>query len=547
MNTSISTSNLDAITGYERLEDFLENATVGIHLVDKEGRIVYANRAELDMLGYSAGEYIGHNIKNFHADDSVINGILAKLLAKETLINHGARLKCKDGSVKDVLISSNVYAENGDFKHTRCFTRDITNLRKTEKLLRQLNIAGEELSASLNTEEALDKIVKFIVPQYADWFTIDLLKDGQQLSLKMAHADHQKIEWAKKYRGQNPIDLNDERRGSLGWVLRTGQPVMISNVTQEMMEASAKDEEHLEVIKALHIASAMVTPMLVKGKVIGVVCFISCNPFNKYDEQDFSFAKDFTNRITLTLENARLYEEVKQDALLRTEDSRRKDEFISIASHELKTPVTSLKAYTQVLEQSFEKKKDTKSAEMLAKMNKQIDKLTGLIVDLLDVTKITNGEIAFNIEQFDFNELVEETVEEMQRTTAHRLIVNLSKCTVAGDRNRLSQVLVNLLTNAIKYSPGAKKVLITSVCDEEKVTLCVKDFGIGISPSQQPKVFTRFYRANENANYTFPGLGLGLYISAEIIKRHGGGIHFESKPDKGSTFCFALPMQADRL
>ena len=360
----------------------------------------------------------------------------------------------------------------------------------------------------------------------------------------MAHADPEKIKWAEKYRSLNPIDLNDQTVGSVGWVLRTGEAVLVSNVTDEMIEAGAKDARHLEILKALSIKSVMIIPMLIKGKIMGAVCFLSCNPLNRYDEHDFNFAKDFTNRIGLTLENTRLYEEIKKDIQQRIEADRKKDEFISIASHELKTPLTSLKAYAQILQIKFNEQNNPQAAEMLLKMDKQIDKLTELIVDMLDITKIDRGEMLFDIQEFEFNDLVKEIAEEMQTTTTwHTINLQLNKCVrVKGDKNRIAQVITNFVSNAIKYSPNANEIIITTNSDGERVKLCVKDFGIGIPKDEHSKIFTRFYRATgSNNEHTFPGLGLGLYISAEIIKRHSGTISFESSESKGSTFCFLLP------
>jgi two-component system CheB/CheR fusion protein len=245
----------------------------------------------------------------------------------------------------------------------------------------------------------------------------------------------------------------------------------------------------------------------------------------------------------LALENARLYEEVKKDIEERIEIDRRKDEFISIASHELKTPVTSLKAYTQILQSTFDEDKNEKASAMLGKMDKQIDKLTSLIVDLLDVTKIDKGEMVFDFEKFDINELITEIAEEMQRTTQkHKIKLELNDCKkIKGDRNRIGQVIVNFISNAIKYSPGKNKIIVSSKCDDKNVTISVRDFGIGIPKAEHTNIFKRFYRVL--GNYTFPGLGLGLYISSEIIKRHKGEISFQSKEGKGSTFYFQIPLR----
>ncbi|WP_207429404.1 PAS domain-containing protein [Pedobacter sp. SYSU D00535] len=221
---------------------------------------------------------------------------------------------------------------------------------------------------------------------------------------------------------------------------------------------------------------------------------------------------------------------------------KQKDNFLGIASHELKTPVTSIKAYTQVLEAMLKNEGDEKKAGLVHKMDLQLNKLTSLIGDLLDVTKIQTGRMQFNDASFDFSSLVEEIVEEIQRTTKHQLVTKLEfDGNVFADRDRIGQVITNLISNAIKYSPGADKVIIYSRLDGPNVRLCVQDFGIGIPENKRNKVFEQFYRVSGTKEHTFPGLGLGLYISSEIIKREGGEIWVSSKEGYGSTFCFSLP------
>jgi PAS domain S-box-containing protein len=222
---------------------------------------------------------------------------------------------------------------------------------------------------------------------------------------------------------------------------------------------------------------------------------------------------------------------------------QQKDEFIGIASHELKTPVTSIKAYAQVLEAIFREKGYEKESKMLTRMGVQIDRLTNLISDLLDTTKIQAGKLMFNERIFGFNQVVEEVVEDMRRTTSkHEITVTLSKTDeVFADPERISQVLTNLLSNAIKYSPNADKICVSTSVTDEFVKVCVKDFGVGIPADKHEKVFEQFYRVSGDKQHTFPGLGLGLYISSEIVKREGGRIWVESIEGKGSNFCFTLP------
>lgn len=222
---------------------------------------------------------------------------------------------------------------------------------------------------------------------------------------------------------------------------------------------------------------------------------------------------------------------------------QQKDDFISIAGHELKTPVTSLKAYAQVLALRFRKAGDMSSAELLGKMDDQLTKLAKLIGDLLDETKIEGGKLRLQVSEFDYGELMKDVVEEVQRTATHHTIVceHAPAIMLTGDRERIGQVLTNLLTNAVKYSPQADRVVVGAALQDGEVITRVRDFGIGISKEKVEKVFDRFFRVEGGEQGTYPGLGLGLYITAELVRRHHGRIWVESEEGKGSTFAFALP------
>ncbi|WP_131538926.1 PAS domain-containing sensor histidine kinase [Pedobacter nototheniae] len=221
---------------------------------------------------------------------------------------------------------------------------------------------------------------------------------------------------------------------------------------------------------------------------------------------------------------------------------KQKDEFLGVASHELKTPVTSIKAYTQVLEKLIRSEGDEKKANMVKKMDLQLNRLTGLIADLLDVTKIQSGKMVFNPAKFDFDLAVAEVVEEIQHTTSkHHINTDLqSNVLLYSDRERIGQVITNFLSNAIKYSTDSQHIDVKSYQENNEVILSVQDYGIGISPNMLHLVFDQFYRVGGHLLHTYPGLGLGLYISSEIIKSEGGRIWVESTEGKGSTFYFAL-------
>jgi PAS domain S-box-containing protein len=225
---------------------------------------------------------------------------------------------------------------------------------------------------------------------------------------------------------------------------------------------------------------------------------------------------------------------------------QQKDAFIGIASHELKTPVTSMKVYAEIIQERMEEMGNVQDAAFLKRLNVQIDRLTTLINDLLDTTKISDGQLKFTFIHFDLNELVTEKVEELKRTTNHQFELQTEELPiVTADRERIGQVMTNFLSNAIKYSPQGTVIRILTQCDENNIKVSVQDEGYGISEEDQKSVFDRFFRVMANNMDTFPGMGLGLYISDQIIRRHGGMIKVESKLDIGSVFSFTLPLMND--
>ncbi len=222
---------------------------------------------------------------------------------------------------------------------------------------------------------------------------------------------------------------------------------------------------------------------------------------------------------------------------------KQKDTFLGIASHELKTPLTSLKLYAQFLEKILRKTGDEKSAEYAKKIDMQVAKLTSLIGDLLDVTKINSGKIHLNQTQFDFQTVVMEIAEEMQISTSHKIEIHTATGgTVFADRERIGQVMTNLMSNAIKYSPDADRIIVETEQKDNDIIFTVKDFGIGMPPDKKDHVFEQYYRVSGDEESTFPGLGLGLYIAAQIVERSGGKIWVNSVLGKGSTFSFSLPL-----
>jgi signal transduction histidine kinase len=221
---------------------------------------------------------------------------------------------------------------------------------------------------------------------------------------------------------------------------------------------------------------------------------------------------------------------------------KQKDEFISLASHELKTPVTSIKSYTELLHEILLESGEQQNVKLVEKLNSQVDRLINLFNLLLDSTKISHGRIDLTLQTFDLTALIAERLEEFRYLSAtHEIIFEASSIPpIHADRERIGQVITNLVSNAIKYSPDATKIIVRSEDGLDGAVVKVQDFGIGISSEDQVHLFTQYYRGPNSETQKHSGFGLGLYISAEIIRQHHGLIGVESKVGEGSTFFFKL-------
>ncbi|HLH61853.1 MAG TPA: ATP-binding protein [Ktedonobacteraceae bacterium] len=233
-----------------------------------------------------------------------------------------------------------------------------------------------------------------------------------------------------------------------------------------------------------------------------------------------------------------------REQMIRDEREARRNEFISMVVHELKTPLSSIKGYSQLLGKRCERSGDTQGMQLAARLDQQVNRLTSLIDDLQDINRMEGGKLRLRESLFAFDDLVAEVVADIQLTTEQQTIVieGQTGTTIYGDRERINQVLTNLLANAIKYAPESETILVKLKRDEQFVTACVQDFGPGIPKEYQEYIFEPFYRVDIPDNGSKQGLGLGLAIAAGLIKRHQGQLWVESEERAGATFCFTLPL-----
>jgi signal transduction histidine kinase len=284
----------------------------------------------------------------------------------------------------------------------------------------------------------------------------------------------------------------------------------------------------------LPVVSYLAVPVISRGgAVIGGLFFGHPEP-GKFTKEHENLVSSIAAQAAIGIDNAKLYEEAK---VLND----KKDEFIGLASHELKTPLTSISAYLQILHRL---ETNENSKRFVDKTMHQVKKLITLVNDLLDVSKIEAGKMQLATEEFEIKTVVENAIELIQQSNINYQIILESKVhslKINGDPHRIEQVLINLLTNAIKYSPKANKMEVFLSNTKDQVTIGVKDYGLGIAADKLSQIFSRFFRIEGN-DPGISGLGIGLYLTSQIVDRHNGKIWVESELGKGSTFWVTLPI-----
>lgn len=527
-----------------RLAWIVESSDDAIISKDINGVITSWNHGAQRLYGYKPEEIVGKSIDVLMPSEKKSDFTkLIKLLRQGKRVEHyETRRMTKDGRILDVALTvSPLRDKNGTIIGASKIARDITEKKRNEANMRFLSEASKQFAASLDYQATLRAIGKLSVAKLADRCFVYLLPDaGQQHpEIIISARDERTRKKLQKYTEQFPTQ--PDGKTLISKALQTKKSILMEQITDEDIVKMARNEKHKEALQKLQVRSAMVVPLQAYKSVIGAIMFQSTTASRQFDRQDLRLAQELAARAALAIENAKLYRDAQKAITIR-------DDFISIASHELRTPVTSLKLYTQVLEKQFQMRGEETVSRYLGKMDRQIDSLNKLVRDMLDISRMQHGELEFQISEFDLNEQVKETVEHIQATSRkHRIIIEGSVShTVMGDMFRIDQVLVNLLTNAIKYSPKADKVVVRIREHKRSAVIEVQDFGIGIDKKDQANIFKRFYRVDGPKEKTYPGLGIGLYISHEIIRRHGGRIRFVSVKNEGSCFSFSLPFHVKK-
>ncbi|MCE9672215.1 GAF domain-containing sensor histidine kinase [Myxococcus stipitatus] len=396
-------------------------------------------------------------------------------------------------------------------------------------------------SSSLDPQATLGTLARLTVPVMADWCFVDLLDDdGVMRRTEVAHADPSLDALARRVARFPPGDEGSNH--PILRVARDGEPLLVEDVDDAWLRRYSVSEAHYQAMREVGFHCFLAVPLVARRRTLGVLTFLAVKPSRCYDAKDLELARDLARRASLLVDNARLYREARRSVRLR-------DEFLAVASHELKTPLTPLQLRLQLLRRHTREGATSlptrRVAAQLEVVQRQVDKLTALVDGLLDVSRLSSGRLVLERERMDLEALAREVIDQLQlpASRAGCRVTLASRGDVSGewDRKRLGQVLFHLLTNALKYGAGGP-VRVRLRGEAKRVRLCVEDRGIGIAPEYQSHIFERFGRAVSERNYG--GLGLGLYITRQVVEAHGGQVHVHSEPGEGSTFEVLLPRHA---
>ncbi len=546
----------------------LEGALDAIITMDHEGRVLEFNPAAERMFGLAAAQAIGRRMAEMIIPERLREqhrkGLARYLTTGQTeILNRRLEMPALrgDGSEFPVELTISRIPGEGPPVFTG-FVRDITERNRSEQeradlLSREqrarstaeaaesraafLAEASATLASSLDYPTTLSSVARLLVPRIADGCAVDILdENGRLRRLVTFHSDPSRVAASERVAALYPPALGAAH--GLGRVVATGEAEILSNVTDEILRAIARDEEHYRMIRDLGVVSLMCVPLRTRGKTLGAITLASGESGRRFGAEDLAFAQDLAGRASAAIENARLYREAREAV-------RARDEFLSIASHELKTPLTTLQLQIQGLARRVRGSQGEPALEALGSRiltsERQVERLTALINSLLDISRITAGRLDLDLEPVDLAAVARDAAarfrEDLARAGCALKIQTDGSCVGEWDRVRLEQVVTNLLSNAAKYG-SSRPIEITVSGDETTAVLSIRDHGIGIPPEHQARIFERFERAVSDRHYG--GLGLGLWIVRQIVEALGGSIRVESEAGEGSTFTVMLPKAA---
>ena len=532
------------------LQEALRFAADPITIQAADGRLVYANEAAARQMGFDSPDElirapIGTIMERYELlDESGAPLPLESLPGRRALRGEPeptALVGFRLGGERDTrwsLVQATPVIRDGEVRFVVNAFQDVTGLKRTEERLRLLADVGAVLGSAADYQTTLQALAETVVPAAADWCVIDILEGGGLYRVAVAHPDPAMRAVAEELERGYPPDAT--RPGGVGQVLRTGEALIIEEITEQILAAASRGDRHLALLRQLGLRSAAILPLRARGQVLGAMTLAGSDSGHRYRSEDQPFLEELAGRAAYAIDNARLLHEANEAIRLR-------DDFLAMASHDMRTPLQAILGNIQLARRRLaraaeDEKATTELARNLANAERTTDKLTRLVAELMDVSMLRSGQnLPLEPRVFDLAALAAQVAEDHQsRAERHRIRVTGEESLVGEwDQGRVERVLDNLVDNAVKYSPGGGDVVVEVASEDAHASVSVTDHGIGIPASELGGIFEP-YRRGSNASM-LRGIGLGLAGCRAVLEQLGGELTVESSEGVGSTFRVRLP------
>ena len=538
----------DAFAAFRRLAAVVESSDDAIVTKDLQGIIQSWNPAAYRMFGYRADEAIGRSIRIIIPDDrqDEETAVLLRISRGEKVDHYETIRRRQDGTLVPISLTvSPLRDEHGTVIGASKIARDISERKRVDaerarEHRRALFLAqiAAVLSRSLEYDETLKGVAALAVPTIADWCSVDVLQEnGDVACLAVDHVDPAKVELGKEVRRRY---ADPSTPYGVAHVVRTATSAMIPEVTDEMIVAGARgDQERIGLVRSLGLRSYMCVPLVSGGRAMGALTLATAESGRRYTEDDLRFAEDVASRAALAVENARAYEELRRA-------NRLKDEFLATLSHELRTPLNAIVGYARIAIAGI--LTGDKLSHGLVTIERNASALAQMVEDMLDVSRIVAGKMRLNVQPVEVPVVLHEAIETIRPAADAKRIklqsmVDPQVGPISGDPDRLRQIIWNLLSNSVKFTPKEGHVQIRLERINSSVEITVSDTGIGIDAKLLPHIFERFRQGDGVGTKPNVGLGLGLSIVRNLVDLHGGTVYASSAgPGTGATFRVRLPV-----
>jgi PAS domain S-box-containing protein len=515
-----------------RFERVLANLPDAANVFDSEWRWTYANPGASRLLaasGIDATQVIGKRVWD----------VMPQL--KGTRFETEALRAVRESNVVDYeeyVAALDAWMENSIVPLSgvvMVFSRDITRRKREQQGAQLLNDASRVLASTLDYEKTLEAVAKLAVGDLADWCAVDLVEPtGRVRQVVVSHKDEAQIRWAKELNKRYPPDYDGPT--GVGHVIRTGRPEIYPEITDPMLVAGARDAEHLAIMRELQIRSAIVVPMIARGRTLGALTLVSTDKGRRYGELDMALATELATRAAIAIDNAQLYR-----SALAASDA--KSAFLATMSHELRTPLNAIIGYQSLLAEGIDGPLNSSQLTQLGRIRASADHLLGLIDEVLTFSRVDAGKEIVRRDDVQLVPIVAEAltmVTPLAESKGLRLRNETMDARLVTDSGKVRQIILNLLSNAIKFSDEGE-IVVRSRLNGDSVAVSIADPGIGIAAENLEKVFDPFWQVEQRSTRRIGGTGLGLSVSRSLARLLGGDVSVESTVESGSTFTLTLP------